>query len=94
MKGKKRETVGFVRFAVTEAERELLEQACALDERCMADFARIYTMRAANALLGQNNGKNANEIMEQMKKKFFDFFDTMEDEAQTDQPKRDKKKRK
>jgi len=93
MKGKKRETVGFVRFAITEEERELLQRACALDERCMADFARIYTMRAANVLLGQNNGKNANDIMEQMKQKFFDIFDTLEDEAQDNKPKQAKKKK-
>lgn len=93
MKGVKRDTVAFVRFAVTEAERELLERACAIDERCMADFARIYTMRAANALLGQNNGRNANEIMEQMKKKFFEVFDTIENESQTDQPKQAKRKK-
>lgn len=80
--GKKKDIVGFVRFAVSAEERELIQRACAIDERTMADFARIYTMRAANALLGQNNGKNANEIMEQMKKKFFDIFDSIEDEAE------------
>lgn len=92
MKGKKRETVGFVRFAVTEAERELLEQACALDERCMADFARIYTMRAASVLLGQNNGKNANEFIEQAKQQMLKMFETFENE--TEEKKQDKKKRK
>ena len=93
MKGVKRDTVGFVRFAVTEAERELLERACALDERCMADFARIYTMRAANALLGQNNGKNANEFIEQAKQSMMKMFETFENEAENKQPNQGKKKR-
>jgi len=93
MKGVKRETIGFVRFAITEAERELLQKACAMDERCMADFARIYTMRAANALLGQNNGKNANDIMEQMRQKFFEVFGGIENEPQPNQSKQGSKKK-
>ncbi len=81
MKGVKRDTVAFVRFAVTDAERELLQRACALDERCMADFARIYTMRAANALLGQNNGKNANDFIAEAKEALSQMVQSLDDEA-------------
>lgn len=91
--GKKKEIVGYVRFGVSAEERELLQRACAMDERNMADFARIYTMRAANALLGQNNGKNANEFIEQAKQSMMKMFETFENEAENKQPNQGKKKR-
>lgn len=88
--GKKKEIVGYVRFGVSAEERDLIQRACAMDERNMADFARIYTMRAANALLGQNNGKNANEFIEEAKRSMMKMFETFENEAEG---KQDKKKK-
>lgn len=88
--GKKKEIVGYVRFGVSAEERDLIQRACAMDERNMADFARIYTMRAANALLGQNNGKNANEFIEEAKRSMMKMFETFENEAED---KQDKKKK-
>lgn len=81
MKGVKRNTIGFVRFAVTEAEKELLQRACEIDERCMADFARIYTMRAASLLLGQDNSKKANDFIDEAKSSLMRMFKGFEDES-------------
>lgn len=80
--GKKKEIVGYVRFGVDAAERDLIQRACAMDERNMADFARIYTMRAANALLGQNNGKNANDFIAEAKEALSQMVQSLDDEAQ------------
>ena len=79
--GSKREIAGYVRFTLTAEERELLQRACAMDERTMADFARIYTMRAANALLGQNNGKNANDFIAEAKEALSQMVKSLDDEA-------------
>lgn len=91
--GQKKEIAGYVRFGLNAEERELLQRACAMDERTMADFARIYTMRAANALLGQNNGKNANDFIEEAKRSMMKMFETFENEAESKQPKQDRKKK-
>lgn len=80
--GKKKEIVGYVRFGVDASERDLIQRACAMDERNMADFARIYTMRAANALLGQNNGKNANDFIAEAKEALSQMVQSLDDEAQ------------
>jgi len=86
--GKKKEIVGYVRFGVSAEERDIIQRACAMDERNMADFARIYTMRAANALLGQNNGKNANDFIAEAKEALSQMVQSLDDEAN----KRDKSK--
>lgn len=79
--GQKKEIVGFVRFGVSASERELLQKACALDERNMADFSRIYTMRAASLLLAQVSGKDVRDLVSKAEKSMQDMLDAVKDEV-------------
>jgi hypothetical protein len=45
---------GYVRFALTESEMELLDEACKLEEHCRSDLARLYTMRLSKAIVSQD----------------------------------------
>lgn len=80
--GSKKEIVGYVRFGVSAEERDIIQRACAMDERNMADFARIYTMRAANSLLACNNGKSATDFIAEAKEALNQMVQSLDDEAQ------------
>ncbi len=45
-------------MALTEQEWQTLSRACALDERKMGHFCRMHVMKAAQAVLAQNNALN------------------------------------
>ena len=51
MAKEKRTIAGYVRVGLTAEELGKLDEACGLDERCRADFVRIYAIRAAESLL-------------------------------------------
>ena len=51
MSKEKKEIAGWVRIGLSADELEKLDEACKYDERCRADFVRIYALRAADNLL-------------------------------------------
>jgi hypothetical protein len=66
----KRDIVGYVRFPLSEEELKKLDMACKKDERCRSDFARIYVLRAIDAVLGLDVNKKAVDFISEMRDAF------------------------
>lgn len=47
----KKKVAVYVRICLDAEEAAVIDEACKYDERCRADFFRIYGLRSANALL-------------------------------------------
>jgi len=82
MPRKKREIATTVRLTLTDEEMRKLDEACKYDERCRADFVRIYAIRAAETLLAQIKTREMVDIMQgnahQMQAFGDNFITTME----------------
>ena len=82
MPRKKREIATTVRLTLTDEEMRKLDEACKYDERCRADFVRIYAIRAAETLLAQIKMREMVDIMQgnahQMQAFGNDFMSNME----------------
>lgn len=64
MAKEKRTIAGYVRVGLTAEELGKLDEACQYDERCRADFVRIYAVRAAEKLLTDRSAKRTIELMQ------------------------------
>lgn len=82
MSKEKKEIAGWVRIGLSADELEKLDEACKYDERCRADFVRIYALRAAETLLAQIKTREMVDIMQgnahQMQAFGNDFMSSME----------------
>lgn len=62
----KRDISSYVRFPLTQEELEKLDMACKKDERCRSDFARVYVLRAIDAVLGLDVNRKASDFISEM----------------------------
>jgi len=66
----KRDISNYVRFPLSKEELEKLDMACKKDERCRSDFARVYVLRAIDAVLGLDINRKASDFISEMQEAF------------------------